>query len=89
MLTSVTWVDVCVAALALFLVKQLLPKRRSAPLPPGPKGLPLVGNMFDMPKSHDWVTHKKWGEQYGKSYLGKNPSVFITSPKEIYHPSRS
>jgi hypothetical protein len=35
------------------------------PLPPGPKGYPLVGNVLDMPEHHEWETYAKWGEQYG------------------------
>ncbi|EGN99391.1 hypothetical protein SERLA73DRAFT_108873 [Serpula lacrymans var. lacrymans S7.3] len=34
-------------------------------LPPGPKPLPLVGNVKDMPTSHEWVTYTKWAKQYG------------------------
>ncbi|KAH8115982.1 cytochrome P450 [Phellopilus nigrolimitatus] len=33
--------------------------------PPGPKGLPLVGNYFDMPPSEEWERARQWGEQYG------------------------
>ncbi|PCH44804.1 cytochrome P450 [Wolfiporia cocos MD-104 SS10] len=33
--------------------------------PPGPKGLPLVGNLFDMPKSQAWKTFTKWSEKWG------------------------
>lgn len=35
------------------------------PLPPGPRGLPLVGNVFDMPKTHNWMKVAEWKEQYG------------------------
>ena len=36
------------------------------PLPPGPKGLPLIGNMLDMPKEHEWVTFTEWKRKYGR-----------------------
>ncbi|KAK7021385.1 hypothetical protein VNI00_017376 [Paramarasmius palmivorus] len=35
-----------------------------APLPPGPKGLPIVGNVADVPPSHPWVRFKELGDQY-------------------------
>ncbi|KAG5349488.1 hypothetical protein C0989_003480, partial [Termitomyces sp. Mn162] len=36
------------------------------PLPPGPKGYPLIGNLLDMPSKQEWATFGKWGEQYGE-----------------------
>ncbi|KAH8666067.1 cytochrome P450 [Ilyonectria robusta] len=55
---------------ALFIVNTILSKSKNAnshPLPPGPKGLPLVGNLSDLPKpgvleAHHWLKHK---ELYG------------------------
>ncbi|KAF8445000.1 cytochrome P450 [Boletus edulis BED1] len=39
--------DVCLAGLAVYLVVRLF-GRRSPPLPPGPPGWPLIGNMLDI-----------------------------------------
>ena len=32
-----------------------LARRRRSDLPPGPKGYPIVGNIFDVPSTHAWV----------------------------------
>jgi hypothetical protein len=40
-------------------------KRRKLPYPPGPKRLPVIGNLLDMPKGSEWVTYKRWGQLYG------------------------
>uniref|UniRef100_A0A8H7XS06 O-methylsterigmatocystin oxidoreductase n=1 Tax=Psilocybe cubensis TaxID=181762 RepID=A0A8H7XS06_PSICU len=33
------------------------------PLPPGPKGLPLIGNLLDMPRTLEWQTYHKWAKE--------------------------
>ncbi|KAJ7726441.1 cytochrome P450 [Mycena maculata] len=57
--------------------------RKSLPLPPGPKGWPLIGNVLDMPKSHAWKTFARWGDLYGGimsiTLLGQ-PFVVINDP---------
>lgn len=35
-------------------------------LPPGPRGLPIVGNIRDVPSMPTWVTYKKWSDTYGR-----------------------
>ncbi|KAI0326111.1 cytochrome P450 [Cubamyces sp. BRFM 1775] len=47
----------------LFIHRILSQARR--PLPPGPPGLPLVGNAFDIPTEHSWVTYRDWAARYG------------------------
>ncbi|KAI0774931.1 cytochrome P450 [Trametes elegans] len=34
-------------------------------LPPGPRGLPLLGNLFDMPRKEAWKTFADWSREYG------------------------
>ncbi|KIJ20113.1 hypothetical protein PAXINDRAFT_166256 [Paxillus involutus ATCC 200175] len=65
MLTSTTWLDLCLAGVGLYLVKQLVTKKNPAPFPPGPKGLPLLGNLADMPSVKPWLTFTEWGQKYG------------------------
>ncbi|KAK1216462.1 hypothetical protein PQX77_020931 [Marasmius sp. AFHP31] len=64
---SVTFVDFVLAAIGLYCVARLVSSKKSSlPLPPGPKGLPLLGNLLDMPSEKEWHTFAKWGQQYGK-----------------------
>ncbi|KAF8891410.1 cytochrome P450 [Infundibulicybe gibba] len=34
-------------------------------LPPGPRGLPFIGNTFSMPTNEQWSTYAGWGHTFG------------------------
>jgi hypothetical protein len=46
------------------------------PLPPGPKGYPLIGNLFDMPANKPWIVYDEWRKTYGKLLIdGLSPQL--------------
>jgi hypothetical protein len=56
----------------LYLVNRLV-RGNGLPLPPGPKGVPFLGNINDMPKSgvlecHHWLQHKELYGAYGSEF---------------------
>ena len=54
------------------LFRQLNKGRKSnpngLPLPPGPKGYPLIGNLFDIPIHKPWLVYDEWCKTYGKPF---------------------
>ena len=60
-------VDTALALWALYLaVRFLLHKRNLGPLPPGPKGWPLIGNVSDFPDTHEGRFFAKHRALYGE-----------------------
>ncbi|KAJ7649359.1 cytochrome P450 [Mycena polygramma] len=53
------------AVLTYAISKIIARKLVTAPLPPGPKGLPFLGNVTDMPREHEWKKYAEWGRRFG------------------------
>ncbi|KAF8897012.1 cytochrome P450 [Mucidula mucida] len=65
---------IAIAAFSLFAIRTLFwsLSRRTRPLPPGPKGLPLIGNLLDFPTVDAWIAFKDAGEQLNSDIVYYN-----------------
>ncbi|KAG1907516.1 cytochrome P450 [Suillus fuscotomentosus] len=63
-LTNVTALDLCLACVGVYLLKQVFNKK-NPPYPPGPPGRPIIGNVLDVPYIRPWLTFTDWGNKYG------------------------
>ncbi len=44
-------------------------RRRGLPYPPGPRPLPILGNVLDIPKQFSWLAYSKFSKKYGSHTL--------------------
>ncbi|KAI0659807.1 cytochrome P450 [Cubamyces menziesii] len=49
----------------VFVIQRFIRKRYRKILPPGPRGLPLLGNIYDIPQTAPWVTYRDLTAKYG------------------------
>ncbi|KAH9990431.1 cytochrome P450 [Russula vinacea] len=64
-LTSILHILVLVSSLAAFLAIRDYQRRRGLPYPPGPRPLPLIGNIFDIPKRFSWLSYLQFSKKHG------------------------
>ncbi|KAJ6559613.1 cytochrome P450 [Mycena capillaripes] len=68
--TSFLWA--AITAPALYLTWLCIAFRHKLPLPPGPKKLPLLGNILDMPYARPWETCMEWSKTYDSDIIHLN-----------------
>jgi hypothetical protein len=49
----------------LYALRNHLTAKTQPPLPPGPRGLPILGNARDFASPSLWLVFDKWFKQYG------------------------
>ncbi|KAJ7230296.1 cytochrome P450 [Mycena pura] len=58
---------IAISIFALLIGIRSFRKKRSTP--PGPAGLPLIGNMLDLPRRESWQVYLDWSERYDSDIL--------------------
>ncbi|KAK6988169.1 cytochrome P450 [Favolaschia claudopus] len=59
--------------------------RHRLPLPPGPRKLPIVGNLFDIPSTFQWKAYAKWAKEFDSDIIHLNvcgTSIIVLSSLE-------
>ncbi|KAL4994176.1 hypothetical protein BDV10DRAFT_189252 [Aspergillus recurvatus] len=57
-------------------------RRSASQLPPGPKPLPLIGNIHQLPRSLQWLNLYHWSKKYGPVMhlsMGGKPLIILST----------
>ncbi|KIP12644.1 hypothetical protein PHLGIDRAFT_61362 [Phlebiopsis gigantea 11061_1 CR5-6] len=72
MLDAYTVAGLLASLSALWILRSFLTRdKASHQLPPGPKGLPLIGSLLDLPRRQEWETYSRWSDVMSVTALGQ------------------
>ncbi|KAF8877999.1 cytochrome P450 [Infundibulicybe gibba] len=84
LLVSQSFLTLYKAVAAALVLRYVVTVLRRPKYLPGPRGLPIVGNLFQIPPEHSWELYAKWRDTYGDAIyvtaMG-NPIVVLNSHK--------
>ncbi|KPM36384.1 hypothetical protein AK830_g10185 [Neonectria ditissima] len=90
-LSSMTWsrgvLVVCVLVVVFLVFQAHAATRRPKNFPPGPRGMPFVGNLASIPLVKSYVTFAEWTKQYGPILglkAGPLNLVVLQDPADIH-----
>ena len=79
-----SWYTVPVAGVILFLLRfyrrhvSFSARSRGLPLPPGPPGLPILGNLREVQAKYPWKVYHELGKTYGMASSNGLRKVILT-----------
>jgi len=66
MFSLITILDLLVLLSFSFALSAIRDLRRRRGCPPGPRPLPIIGNLLDIPKEFSWLAYTDFSKKYGE-----------------------